>query len=75
MALQEVVPGLYSDTCLCLSSSHDAYQVVNMKAEEDLNTEVVEEPLPMLFAGRKSELKVSFVPLCSLLDSLLKYSE
>jgi hypothetical protein len=38
-----------------------------MKAEEELNTEVVEESLPMLFAGRKSEMKVSFVPVCSLL--------
>jgi hypothetical protein len=46
-----------------------------MKTEENLSTEVREEPLPILFAGRKTEIKVSFVPVWALLDSLHKYPE
>jgi hypothetical protein len=46
-----------------------------MKAEDDLNTEVGEQQLPKLFAGRKTDNKVSVMPVCALLDSLHKYPE
>jgi hypothetical protein len=37
-----------------------------MKAEEDLNTEVDEKPLPILFLVKESEKKVSFVSVSPL---------
>jgi hypothetical protein len=69
MVLQKVVPGLCSDT------SHVAYELVSMKAEEDISTEVGEKPLPILFVGIKTEKEVSFVSVCALFGSFHKYSE
>jgi hypothetical protein len=60
--------------CSDTSSSIDAFEVVSMETENDLNTEAGEKPLPILFAGIKTE-KVSFVPLCALLDIFEKYPE
>jgi hypothetical protein len=66
-AVMTVLDPVYTviPTCLCPSFFHYAYQVVSMKAEDDLNTEVGEELLPILFPGRKTENKVSCACVCT----------
>jgi hypothetical protein len=46
-----------------------------MKAEDDADREVGEEPLPESFPGIKAEHMVSSMPVCALLGSFHKYPE
>lgn len=57
------------------SSTLDAYEAVSMEAEKDLNTEVGDKPLPMLFVEIKTEKKVSFVSVCALFSIFHKCPE
>jgi hypothetical protein len=46
-----------------------------MRAEEDSDREVAEEPMAKSFPGMKAEHMVSSMPVCALLGSFHKYSE
>jgi hypothetical protein len=65
MVLQKAVPGLCSETCPHPASTHDADHVISMKAEEDSDREVAEEPLAKSFPGINYEHMVSYMPVCT----------
>jgi hypothetical protein len=59
MVLQKVVPATCSESCPAVTSSCDGDPVVNIKVEEALDTEVVEDLPLVVYPGMKDEHEVS----------------
>jgi hypothetical protein len=59
MGLPKVEPGSCSE--ICITSSPGESQVVDIKAEDDVHIEEVEDPLPIIDPATQSVHEVGFV--------------
>lgn len=76
MALVKVEPGSYSEACL--TSSHDGNSVITIKVEDATDTleeEEDDDSVPETFPVIKTEHEVSYISVCTFVDTIHKYTE